>query len=178
MVKSLSEGVYVLVLVVLHIMNTYIGAHLCTTDPIKHQQEFLGSQLREAEASAMFNNILRHYLLNSKLYNTFLRLHNAEETNKITVLVLLVHLKPEEFSVSSTSQILGGGHTPTSVVLGQRVAKFRGPWGSKKKDRFQSCALITNTGPSSSCPSTAVKTKHTVRRRSLRNKASSQQSCS
>lgn len=119
MVKSLSEGIYILVLVVLHIMNTYIGAHLCTTDPIKHQQEFLGSQLWAAEASAMFNNILWHYLLNSKLYNTFLRLHNAEEMNKITVLVLLVRLKPDEFSVSSTSQILGGLPLPLQLFWGR-----------------------------------------------------------
>lgn len=136
MVKSLSEGVCILVLVVLHIMNTYIGAHLCTTDPIKRQQEFLGSQLGAAEASAMFNNILRHYLLNSKLYNTFLRLHNAEETNKITVLVLLVHLKPEEFSVSSTSQILGGGRTPTSVVLGVESSKVQRTMRKQKERKI------------------------------------------
>lgn len=70
-VKSLSEGAYILFLVVLHIMNSHLGACLCTTHPIKFQQEFLGSQLWAAKAPAVPETILQHYLLSSKLYITF-----------------------------------------------------------------------------------------------------------
>lgn len=61
-VKSLSEGPYILVLVVLHIMNTCIGTCFCTTDPIKPR-----SQSSAVKASAAYENILQNYLLCSKL---------------------------------------------------------------------------------------------------------------
>lgn len=61
-VKSLSEGPYILVRVVLHIMNTCIGTCFCTTDPIKP-----GSQSSAVKASAAYENILQNYVLCSKL---------------------------------------------------------------------------------------------------------------
>lgn len=86
-VKSLSEGVYILVLVVLRTLNTYRGACLCTTDPIKLQLEFLGSQLQAAKASTVSENILQHYLLSSKLHITFSR--DAVVHKNLTKLIFL-----------------------------------------------------------------------------------------